>query len=88
MSITRPRNSIKAIRWFRRYLAAVLLYNLGWGIYELTRGHAFGFLNLACVPALAITMAWQTRILHRRGSAGKPRPDYPPHRRDGNRAED
>ena len=68
------------IRITRAFLALAFVYNLAWGIFDLSRGHAFGWISLACIVAITVTLAWQIRYLHRanltRLPRMRPRPDY------------
>jgi len=64
------------IRITRAFLILAFVYNLSWGVFDLSRGHIFGLLSLACVAAIAVTLAWQARYLRRAEIARRPRPDY------------
>jgi hypothetical protein len=73
---TKPIRGAEVTRWIRRFLAVILLWNLGTGIYDFAMGRIFGLISFACVAALVVTMTWQTRVIHRIERANRPRPDY------------
>jgi hypothetical protein len=73
---SKPVGGITFTRWWRRFLAVILAWNLGTGIYDLAMGRVFGLISFACVLGLTATMAWQTKTIHRVERANRPRPDY------------
>lgn len=66
------------IRATRVFLAAVFLWNAFWAVHSITAGHVIGAtISLALLPAVALTLVWQVRYIHRADARRlRPRPDY------------
>ena len=64
---------VKAWRWV---LLAILIFNLGAGVYNMVIGSVFAFIPFVMVAGLAATLVLNNKTIRLRTEQLRPRPDY------------